>query len=81
MNTTKSNTQLKQAAMQLLKLEEIRDGLQYDSPPQHTMNDAIAQIFTMNVPNSQFETFMTYYDEYKQLMADHRNEIAARNSQ
>ena len=81
MNIIKSNTQLKQAAMQLLKLEEIRDGLQYDSPPQHTMNDAIAQIFTANVPNPQFETFMTYYNEYKQLRADHRNEMEVWESQ
>ena len=78
--TTKTSTQLKQTAMQLLNLQEIMDAMQFDCPQWHTMNITIAQTFTTQVPHEQFDEFIVYYDDYKQAKADHRREMEAAQS-
>jgi hypothetical protein len=71
METTKTSTQLKQTAAQLLTLQEIADTLFTESVQRRTLIITIAQIFTTQVPRDQYDEFITYYDEHKQHKTDH----------
>ena len=75
--TTKTDTQLKQTAMQLLNLQEIQQSMQFDCPDWHTMDITIAQVFSTQVPVEQYDDFITYYDDYKQAKIDYRLEREA----
>lgn len=78
--TTKTSTQLKQTAMQLLTLQEISDTLQSGSMEQHALVVTIAQVFSTQVPVDQYDEFIGYYNDYKQAKADHRREMEAAQS-
>jgi DNA replicative helicase MCM subunit Mcm2 (Cdc46/Mcm family) len=78
--TTKTDTQLKQTAMQLLTLQDISDSLQDGSMERHALIVTIAQVFSTQVPGDQYGEFIGYYNDYKQAKADHRREIEAAQS-
>ncbi len=71
METTKTSTQLKQTAAQLLTLQEIAYSLPGELVQRRTLEITIAQIFTTQVPRDQYDEFITYYDEQKQHKTDH----------